>query len=118
MRSRHLALLSLLLLVGCGGGPILDETMTMDVQPQPLVRGLRAVVTVDAPLDAVEVIGRVKVMGSPEAIFRKDEAHKRWYFSGMIPFSPWVTPGTYRLRVTVKLPEGRSRYVETQVGLK
>jgi len=104
--------------VGCAHGPIRDENLILDIQPVPLVRGQRALVTINAPLDAVEVVGRVKVMGSPEAVFMRENKKKFWYFSGKIPFSPWVTPGQYTLRVVVTLPEGKRIYNEAPVDLR
>lgn len=105
-------------LAGCAGGPIRDSQMVLDIQPQPLKRGERAVATVNAPMDSVEVIGTVRVMGSPQAVFRKDEKRKLWYFVGTIPFSPWVKPGHYTLRVVTTLPEGKRLYTETPVDLR
>jgi len=105
-------------MAGCAGGPIRDDQMTMDVQPQPLKRGEKAMVIVNAPMDAVEVIGTVRVMGSPQAVFRKDMKAKKWYFFNTIPFSPWIKPGRYILRVVVTLPEGKKRYTETPVALQ
>ncbi len=118
-RSLMGAVLALVVyLGGCAGGPVRDDQMTLHIEPQPLKRGERALATIDAPMDALEVIGTVRVFGSPEAVFRKDEAKKRWYFLGTIPFSPWVKPGEYTLRAVVTLPEGKKRYTETKVGLR
>lgn len=103
---------------GCAGGPIRDDRMILHIQPQPLKRGEQALATVNAPMDALEVIGTVRVFGSPEAVFRKDEKKKNWYFLGTIPFSPWVKPGNYILRAVVKTPEGKKFYTETPVGLQ
>jgi len=105
-------------MAGCAGGPIRDDNMVLEIQPQPLKRGEKAMATVNAPLDAVEVVGVVRVFGSPEAVFRKDVKRKLWYFVGTIPFSPWVKPGHYTLRVVVTLPEGKKRYTETPVALQ
>jgi hypothetical protein len=103
---------------GCAHGPVRDDNLALEIQPQPLKRGERALATVNAPMDALEVIGKVKVMGSPEAVFVKSEKKKNWYFSGVIPFSPWVGPGRYTLRAIVTLPDGRRIYTEIEVDLQ
>ena len=103
---------------GCAHGPLRDESLVLEIQPQPLKRGERALATVNAPMDALEVIGKVKVMGSPEAVFLKNEKKKNWYFSGVIPFSPWVGPGQYTLRAIVTYPEGKKVYTEIEVDLE
>jgi hypothetical protein len=103
---------------GCAHGPLRDDSLVLEIAPQPLKRGERALATLNAPLDAVEVIGKVRVMGSPEAVFVKSTKRKNWYFSGVIPFSPWVGPGQYTLRAIVTLPEGRQVYTEIMVDLQ
>jgi hypothetical protein len=118
---RYLVVVILVLTVwmgGCAGGPILDNTMILEIQPQPLKRGEKAMATVNAPMDAVEVIGTVRVIGSPQAVFRKDSKQKNWYFIGTIPFSPWVKPGQYTLRAVAVLPEGKKIYTETPVKIQ
>jgi len=113
-----LFLLSAVLFIGCAGGPIRDDQLILEIQPQPLKRGEKALATLNAPMDAVEVIGIVRVMGSPEAVFRKDSKRGLWYFVGTIPFSPWVKPGQYVLRAIVTLPEGNKRYTDIQVSIQ
>jgi len=111
-------LLSAFLFIGCAGSLIRDDQLILEIQPQPLKRGEKALATINAPMDAVEVIGTIRVMGSPEAIFRKDAKRGRWYFFNTIPFSPWVKPGRYVLRAVVTLPEGKKRYTEIPVTLQ
>ena len=71
-----------------------------------------------APMDAEKVTGTVLVMGSPELIFRKNLKKNIWYFYGTIPFSPWVNPGNYTVRVIVYSSHEKPHYTETKVDLK
>lgn len=73
---------------------------------------------VAAPATARKVVGTVLVHGSPQLIFRKDEEAEDWFFYGTIPLSPWVKPGTYKVRVSVELPEGEPRYTEMELDLR
>ena len=92
--------------------------MNLEISPLPVYRGKPALARVNAPLDAKEVIGVVEVMGSPQLLFRKDADKGIWYFYGTIPFSPWVNPGIYKVRVTATLPQGEPHYTELKVELK
>lgn len=124
MKSRRaFLLLSVLVLAGplfscCSTRMIRDESLVLEVTPLPIVRGKVGQVTVNAPMDASEVIGVVRVVGSPEFIFAKDRKRKVWYFAGTIPFSPWVRPGKYTIRVIVKEATAKDRYTEMKVELK
>ncbi len=109
---------ALLLSSGCAHGPLFDDSLVLEIQPQPLKRGEKALAVLNAPMDALEVIGKVRVLGSPEAVFVKNEKKRHWYFSGEIPFSPWVSPGRYTLRAIVTYPEGRKVYTEIEVDLE
>jgi len=51
-------------------------------------------------------------------LFQKDAEGDSWYFYGTIPFSPWVGPGVYKVRVTATLPQGEPHYTEMKVELK
>jgi hypothetical protein len=95
-----------------------DDTLRITVQPEPVVRGRTGQVTIDAPMDAQEVIGTVRVTGSPEFVFAKDRKAGLWYFTGTIPFSPWVQPGKYVIRIVVKEPPAKPRYAEREMELK
>jgi hypothetical protein len=113
-------LLSLLLLsiAGCATFGIKDESLELQIAPLPLRRGQIATAKVNAPLSADKVIGTVEVMGSPQLEFEKDETNEIWYFKGTIPFSPWVNPGTYTVRVAYYQGSGKPRYTEMKVDLK
>ncbi len=82
------------------------------------MRGKPALAQVNAPLDAQKVTGFVLVTGSPQLIFQKDEDKGIWYFYGTIPFSPWVLPGDYKVRVMVYTAHDPPHYVEMKVTLK
>lgn len=105
-------------LFGCSARMIRDESLVLEVIPLPVLRGKTGQVTVNAPMDAAEVIGKIKVTGSPEFIFEKDKKRKVWYFAGTIPFSPWVRPGKYTIRVIVRTPPEKDRYAEMEMELK
>jgi hypothetical protein len=118
MRSAFLCCLATLALAGCASIGVRDDSLQVQVTPQPLLRGKPALAKVNAPLAAEKVTGTVLVMGSPELEFRKDDKEKIWYFYGTIPFSPWVKPGDYKVRVVVETPNDRPRYTELKVTLQ
>ncbi|HVM32927.1 MAG TPA: hypothetical protein VMU88_07320 [bacterium] len=103
---------------GCATLGVMDSTLELKVTPLPLYRGKPALAEINAPMDATQVVGTVEVMGSPQLLFRKDEKKREWYFYGAIPFSPWVNPGVYKVRVSASLPQGPPHYTEAQVELK
>lgn len=111
-------LVSAAILLSCASRMIRDDSLNIEVVPLPVERGKTGRVTIDAPLDAQEVLGVVRVAGSPKFIFAKDKKKGLWYFSGTIPFSPWITPGEYTLRIIVKSPPEKDRYAEMKVELK
>ena len=108
----------LCVLPSCASRMIRDDSMDIEVQPLPVERGKPGYVTIDAPMDVKEVIGVVRVAGSPEFIFAKNKKKGCWYFSGTIPFSPWITPGEYTIRIIVKDPPEKDRYAEKKIELK
>jgi hypothetical protein len=119
MRLKWLPILLLALApLGCASMGKLDPSLNLEISPLPVMRGKPALARVDASLDAVKVVGTVQVFGSPQLIFRKDEDKGVWYFYGVIPFSPWVKPGVYTVRVTVTPPKGEPSYAEMKVDLK
>ncbi len=109
---------SILLLSGCATMGIKDPGLELQVSPLPVMRGKPALAQVNAPMDAEKVIGTVKVFGSPQLIFDKKPSKGVWYFYGVIPFSPWVKPGTYQVQVMVYLPHEKPHYTEMTVQLK
>jgi len=116
---RNLSILFLALLpLGCASIGVRDPSLQLQITPQPLLRGKPALAKVNASLDASTVTGTVLVAGSPELVFRKDEDEKLWYFYGTIPFSPWVKPGSYRVRVVVKGGLDQPHYTEMEVTIK
>lgn len=108
----------LLLTLGCASIGIQDPTLQIKLSPLPLERGKPALAQVSAPMDAQKVVGTVLVMGSPELNFRKDADKGIWYFYGTIPFSPWVQPGHYKVRVMVFSEHEKPHYAETDADLK
>jgi hypothetical protein len=118
MRLTLLLSLSLLIPLGCASIGIHDESLQLQLSPSPLLRGKPALARVNAPWDATKVTGTVLVMGSPELQFRKDEDKRIWYFYGTIPFSPWVKPGHYTVRVLVHSEHEQPHYTEMGVDLK
>jgi hypothetical protein len=111
-------LLLVLPLTGCVTLGHYDTSLNLDISPIPVYRGKPALAKINAPMDAKEVVGTVLVMGSPQLVFRKDVDKEIWYFFGTIPFSPWVTPGTYKVRVTAYPQKGEPQYTEMKVELK
>lgn len=106
------------LVLGCSAGAVYDSTFRIEIHPQPLERGKPGLVRVVAPLSAREVIGTVRVPGSPQLVFEKDEEKGYWYFYGTLPLSPWVRPGRYKVRATVYFDEGKPRYVEKEAEVR
>jgi len=115
---KFLLLVSVLLPLGCASIGVKDDSLKLQVTPQPLLRGKPALAKIDAPLSATSVTGTVLVVGSPQLVFRKDQEEGLWYFYGTIPFSPWVKPGDYKVRVVITEEKGQSRYTEMKVSLK
>ncbi len=105
-------------LTGCASVGIVDSSLRVEITPSPVERGKPALAEINAPMEAEKVVGTVMVFGSPQLLFRKNEEKNIWYFYGTIPFSPWVKPGSYRVRVLVYLPKGSPRYTEIKVDLK
>ena len=103
---------------GCASVGVRDSGLELQIKPLPLERGKPALAWVNAPLDAQKVIGTVKTFGSPQLLFNKDEDKELWYFSGTIPFSPWVKPGSYTVQVMVYMEKSRPHYTEMKVDLK
>ena len=117
MRPLILAL-TLIAISGCATLGIRDSSLELKITPQPLQRGQPALAEINAPLDAEKVLGTVLVFGSPQLEFRKDRKKGLWYFYGTIPFSPWVKPGTFKVRVIATLPNEKPHYMEMKVELK
>lgn len=105
-------------LTGCASVGIVDSSLQLEITPSPVERGKPALAEINAPMEAEKVTGTVRVFGSPQLLFRKNEEKNIWYFYGTIPFSPWVKPGTYQVRVVVYLPKGSPHYTEMKVELK
>ena len=105
-----------ILLAGCASPGRWDSSLSLDISPQPVQRGKPALARINAPLSAQKVVGTVETMGSPQLIFLKGK--ETWYFYGVIPFSPWVKPGVYKVRATVFYNQGDPHYTETRVELK
>lgn len=115
---RFLLLTLLILVTGCASIGIQDPSLQVKLSPLPLKRGKPAMAEVTAPMDAQKVTGTVLVMGSPELIFRKDKERGLWYFYGTIPFSPWVQPGHYKIRVMVFSEHEKPHYTEMEADLQ
>ncbi len=105
-------------MAGCATLGVKDPSLELQITPQPVLRGKPALAKVHAPMDAQSVTGTVLVMGSPQIEFKKDPDHDQWYFYGTIPFSPWVKPGTYQVRVIARWIKGDPHYTEMKVDLK
>ena len=104
--------------LGCASIGIQDPSLDLEITPLPLQRGKPALAKVNAPFSAAKVTGKVLVAGSPELVFRKDVEEKVWYFYGTIPFSPWVKPGEYKVRLTVESLHEKPHYTEMKVRLQ
>jgi hypothetical protein len=113
-----LVVLSLLFTVSCASIGVKDPALELKIAPQPVERGKPAMAQINAPMDAERVVGTVLTMGSPQLLFNKDAEKDIWYFYGKIPFSPWVKPGTYTVRVVVHFAKGQPHYTEMKVSLK
>lgn len=116
--KRSFALSLILFLSGCATLGVKDTDLQLKIGPLPVERGKPAMAQINAPLDAEKVVGVVLTMGSPQLLFNKDADKGLWYFYGKIPFSPWVKPGTYTVRVTAYFAKGDPHYTEMKVELK
>src|SRR5271156_499942 len=105
-------------MAGCASLGVKDSALELQIEPQPVLRGQPALAKINAPLDAEKVIGTVLTFGSPQLEFRKDSKKGLWYFYGTIPFSPWVKPGSYQVRVIAYFPKEKPHYTEMLVDLK
>ncbi len=103
---------------GCASLGVRDDTMALQIKPMPVKRGQPALAKVQAPMDAVKVVGVVETFGSPTLVFAKDVDKNIWFFYGTIPFSPWVKPGTYKVRVSFYPAQGDPHYTEMKVELQ
>lgn len=115
---KTLLFLSLVLLTGCATFGVRDQSLELRIKPVPIYRGKPATARINAPLDADKVIGTVETFGSPQLIFRKSADEGLWYFRGTIPFSPWVKPGVYTVRVAYYEGAAQPHYTEMKVELK
>jgi hypothetical protein len=106
------------LTAGCATLGVRDSALDLEINPLPLERGKPAYAQINAPERAEKVIGTVKVMGSPQLIFQWDAKKEIWFFYGTIPFSPWVRPGSYQVRVMAYYPNAEPHYAEMKVDLK
>lgn len=113
-----LALSTLLAVFACAPRMILDESLKITVKPEPVVRGEVGIVTVNAPMEAQEVVGVVRVAGSPEFVFARDRKKGLWYFTDKMPITAWNPPGKYVIRIIVKDPPAKPRYAEREIELK
>jgi hypothetical protein len=105
-------------LSSCSPRMVRDDSFRITVEPEPVIRGKVGTVSIDAPMDASEVIGVVRVAGSPQFIFRKDRKRGNWYFMDKMPVSAWNPPGKYTIRIIVKEPPAKPRYAEREIELK
>jgi hypothetical protein len=111
-------LLLMAFLSGCASLGIRDDSLDLQITPSPLKRGQPALAKVKAPMDSTKVVGVVETFGSPTLVFAKDEDKGVWFFYGTIPFSPWVKPGTYQVRVSFYPEKGDPHYTEMKVALQ
>jgi hypothetical protein len=109
---------TLVFLTGCATFGIRDQSLELQITPMPIYRGKPALAKINAPMEADKVVGVVETFGSPQLIFRKDRENELWYFKGTIPFSPWVKPGTYMVRVAYYEGQEKPHYTEMKVDLK
>jgi len=115
---RLILILTMTLMTGCATIGLKDPALELQITPQPVLRGQPALAKINAPLDSVKVVGTVLTFGSPQLEFRKDPRKGLWYFYGTIPFSPWVKPGAYQVRVIATPHKGQPHYTEMKVDLK
>ncbi len=111
-------ILMMALLSGCASLGVRDDSLDLQITPAPVKRGQPALAKVKAPMDAVKVTGVVETFGSPTLVFAKDADKGIWFFYGTIPFSPWVKPGTYKVRVSFYPEKGDPHYTEMKVDLQ
>ena len=115
---RTLLFFYLIFLAGCATFGVRDESLKLQIAPMPIYRGRSALAKINAPLEADKVVGVVETFGSPQLIFRKNKERGIWYFKGTIPFSPWVKPGAYKVRVAYYEGQDPPHYTEMKVDLK
>ena len=69
------------------------------MEPNPAVRGQRALFILNAPMDAEKVTGVIEVFTNPSFQFKKNLKKKYWYISEKIPKSSLAPPGSYSVRL-------------------
>jgi hypothetical protein len=114
-------LISLMLSVSLAGCATLgrnDPSLKVKVKPFPIIQGKPFSAEINAPADAVEVVGHALVPTNPEMRFKWSKSRRQWRFTGTIPDVFYIHPGKFKVRVTVQMPgEKNTRATEIQMVL-
>lgn len=113
-----LILCSILLLGGCGTIGLRDPNLKLTVDPDPAVRGQKALFVLNAPMDADEATGVLEIFTNPSFKFKKDLKKKRWFISDKIPETSLVPPGTYSVRLFYAYKNQAPHYTRMRLQLK
>ncbi len=108
----------ILTLTGCATFGINDPQLKLKVEPDPAVRGKRALFVLNAPMDAEKVTGVLEIFTSPLFKFKKDLKKKYWFISNKIPETALVPPGIYWVRLSYSLGNQTPHFMRMQLRLK
>ncbi len=107
-----------LALAGCGTLGIKDSNLKLRVEPDPAVRGKKALFVLNAPMDADKVMGVLEIFTSPSFQFEKDLKKKYWFISNKIPETALVPPGIYSVRLFYSYKNHPPHYMRMKLQLK
>ncbi len=108
----------ILTLTGCATFGIHDPRLKLSVEPDPAVRGKRALFVLNAPMDADKVVGVLEIFTSPSFKFKRDVKKKYWFISNKIPETALVPRGIYWVRLSYSLGNQTPHYMRMQLRLQ
>jgi len=103
---------------GCGTLGMNDPQLKLTVEPNPAIRGQKALFILNAPMDAEKVTGVLEIFTSPSFAFKKNVKKKYWYISDKIPETALVPPGIYSVRLSYSTRNQTTHYMRMKLKLK
>jgi hypothetical protein len=113
-----LVLILVLATTGCATFGLNDPSLKLTVDPNPAIRGKRALFVLNAPMNADKVTGVLEIFTSPSFKFKKDLKKKRWYISEKIPETDLVPPGRYSVRLSYQIKNQQPHFMRMKLELK
>ena len=105
-------------MTGCSTLGIKDPNLKIRVDPNPAIRGKRALFILNAPMDADKVTGVLEILFNPSFKFKKNLKKKYWYISEKIPKTSLVPAGNYSVRLSYAFKNKPPHYMRTRLELK